>query len=136
VNKLFVFFCFILFLPFCFSLKAIPFVSFPGEKVLLEFDSKVSVEMSYYYNLNEVKECSKSNCPLFENNSLKDSGKKTFVLNTMNVKPGFYAVKVFEDDSNEFYFTSVVVRPDYRILIGLAIFVLIVLGFFVVKRNV
>lgn len=134
MNKLlFSFFCLLL-IPFCFSLKAEPFVAFSGEKAELKFDSKVSLEMAYYYNLNEVKECRESTCPLFENNSLKDSGKKNFVLNTQNIKSGFYAVKVFED-SNEFYYTSLAIRPDYRLFIVFGLILLIAL-LIVVEKNV
>jgi hypothetical protein len=134
VNKsLVLFFCFLL-LPFAFSLKAEPFVSFPGEKVVLEFDSKVEVEMEYYYDIDSIEECTKKNCPLFENNLLKDSGKKKFVLSTENLQPGFYAFKVTENNGN-FYYSSVVVRPDYRLFIGFILVLLIVL-LILVEKNV
>jgi len=132
VNKLVLLFC-ILLIPFSYAINAEPFVSFPGEKVVLEFDSKASVEMKYYYNLNLLEECTQKNCPLFENNSLKDSGKKKFVLSTENLKPGFYAFEVTENE--EKYFSSVVVRPDYRLFIALALIILIGLVF-LVERNV
>ncbi|MBU2099857.1 hypothetical protein KKG83_00465 [Candidatus Micrarchaeota archaeon] len=132
MNKLVLLFC-ILLIPFSYAINAEPFVSFPGEKVVLEFDSKASVEMKYYYNLNLLEECTQKNCPLFENNSLKDSGKKKFVLSTENLKPGFYAFEVTENE--EKYFSSVVVRPDYRLFIALALIILIGLVF-LVERNV
>ncbi len=141
MNKIFLFIFFIFFSSFAFSLKVEPFVSFPGEKVSLEFDSKISlIEMEYYYNLNEVQKCKifkngSSNCPLFENGSFNDSEKKKFVLNIENAKPGFYAVKIFEEDSDGFYYTSIVVRPDYRLLLAFIVFVLIVL-LIAVERNV
>jgi hypothetical protein len=126
------FFCFVFLFPSVFSINASPFVSFPGEKIVLEFDSKVSVEMKYYYNLDLVEECTEKNCPLFENNSFKDSGKKKFVLSTENLKPGFYAFEVTENE--EKYYSSVVVRPDYRLFIGVALIILIGLVFLVEKN--
>lgn len=134
MNKVFLLFLLFL-LPAAFSLKVDQFVSFPGEKTVIEFDSEVyAIEMSKYYNLAEVKDCTEKTCPLFENNSLKDSGKKKFVLAIGDSRPGFYAVKVFENDANNFYFTSVVVRTDYRLLIGFGIAVFIAL-IFLVERN-
>lgn len=142
MNKIFLILFLIFFSSLVFSLKVEPFVSFPGEKVSIEFDSKISlIEMKYYYNLNEVQECKifknkTSNCPLFENNSLEDSGKKKFELNVADSKPGFYAVKIFEEeDENKFYFTSIVVRPDYRPLLAFIVFLLIVL-LIAVEKNV
>ncbi len=134
MNKLLFGLLIFLFIPVCFSFEAESFVSFPGEKISLAFNSKVSLEMAYYYNLNEVEECTISLCPVFENNSLKKTGKR-FVLDSAGVKPGFYAIKIFKENSDEFYYTSISIRPDYRLLVFLGIIILI--GFMIaVKKNV
>lgn len=126
MNKILLISVFFVFLAsFSFAVKADPFVAFAGEKVVIEFDSKVSVEMDYYYNLNLVEKCKETTCPLFENHSLKDSGKKKFVLATDNLRSGFYAFKVTEEDSDEFYYSSITIRPDYRIFIIAAVILLI-----------
>jgi hypothetical protein len=117
-----------------YGLKAEPFVSFPGEKVVLEFNSKVSVEMDSYYNYTKLEKCSKENCPLFENNSLRASGKKKFTLNTAHAKPGFYSFKVV-DDSNNSYYSSIAVRPDHRVTAGFIIILLTGLFFAVTKND-
>ena len=91
---------------------------------MLEFDSAVSVEMEYYYSLNQLEKCSNLSCPVFENKTLSDSGKKSFVLDTANSEPGFYALKVSDDKTGDFYYTSLVVRPDYRFIAGFALVVL------------
>lgn len=136
MNKILFLFFFVSFCSVCFSLTVEPFSSFAGEKVVIEFDSEVySVEMDKYYNLGEVKDCKKTVCPLFENNSLKDFNKKKFVLNIGDSKSGFYAIKIFEEDSNNFYFSSVSVRPDYRFPIAFGIILLLGIIFWVEKKN-
>ncbi len=129
MNKLsLLFFCFILFSSIAGAIQVKPFMVFSGEQVQIEFESKIHlIEMDSYYNLSLVEECQKSNCPVFENGSLKDSDKKKFILKTDNLRSGFYSFKVFEQDSNEFYFSSFVVRQDYRLLIGLGVFLLVIL---------
>lgn len=126
MNKIIIIFLFLVLISsFGFSLKIEPFVSFPGETVLMELDSEAEAEIEYYFNLNEVEKCKPATCPLFENNLLKDSGKKEFEINIGNSKAGSYAIKITEENSDDFYYSSINVRPDYRPLIIVALIVLI-----------
>ncbi len=133
MNKFFVLLAVVFFCVQVNAIKTNPFVAFPGEKVVLEFNEKVSVEVSNYYNLNLLEKCSVNSCPVFENHLLSDSGKKKFVLDTTGVKTGFYAVKI--TDSSGTYYSSFVVRPDYRLFIGLIIVVLLAVLFLVEKND-
>ncbi len=106
------------------SLTLEPFVSFTGEKVELTLEENAEVEMEYYYNLNSVKKCTKQICPIFKNNGLKAEGKK-FELNTNNLEAGFYAIKITTEKDE--YYTSLTIRPDYRLVLGIILVLLIAL---------
>ncbi|MFH1545410.1 MAG: hypothetical protein ABIE23_04990 [archaeon] len=113
-----------------------PFAVYPNEevKIVVEDPEIESISITAFYNLKELRTCTKESCPLFENNELEIEGKGEHSIKINNSKPGNYLIKITLSDSSSYY-SSFVVKPDYR-WISLALVILLIALLVLVETNV
>lgn len=138
MNKLMLSFllCIFVFSSVQASVSVEPFAVYPdGEaKVLIEGAEVERISIEAFYNLKEMRKCTKESCPLFENNELEIEGKGEHSIKINNSRPGNYLIKITLGDSGSYY-SSFVVKHDYR-WISLALVVLLIALLVLVETNV